>query len=499
MKHVRGLLVGVVLLGLSTAAFSQEGWRTINSMNTPRWNFSMVTLANNTVLAVGGQDYYLNALGTCELFDPATGNWSYTGSLTVPRGRGTAVELSDGRVAMIGGEVNPGVTQTDQIEIYDPSTGRWGDGGHLLVARQNERCVYVNDSTIVVIGGLTADGTTTECEIYNAVAQTCHAIASLNQNIQDNMAILLYNGDIMVAGGRDGGAGSNYFSECEQYDFGTNSWTLLPSMLDARMMGVLAQFPDSSILAAGGRNTPNTSDTGSEIFNLGTDEWTTTAAMLQPCSDEASLMLPDSRYLMTGGQIDGYSSNSDVLNVTTPTCEWYDHSGELWYYAPQLNLSRDKHCAVYVQQSVNDTFPTDMVLVAGGLAGSPSEDSLYSFNSYVTPSVEILDVGDNSMEYYMAHQPLALTNPSPVANAYTLNVAYDPKGQPIINIDAANRVNIQLTLTDDRGSQVYRSELNLNSGMSSMDLSQLQLLPGVYFARLIGSNYNKVAKFIVRN
>ncbi|MDP4289393.1 MAG: kelch repeat-containing protein, partial [Bacteroidota bacterium] len=377
MKHhtivtILGFLGLTIIAQVST---SQQTWRTVAPMNTPRFYFSMVPLQNGTVLAIGGEDVNDNPIGSCELYDPASGIWTYTGSLAVPRGRGCAVVLSSGKVAVFGGQVSASVAQTDQIEVYDPATKTWSSGGHLLLARQNETATYVNDSSIVIIGGLSADGTTASCEVYNSLTMSSRAIASMHQNRHDHMSLLLSNSNnILVAGGRDGGSGSRYFSECEMYDQENDVWTVMTPMQQARIMGVLAQFPDGSILAAGGRNTPSTSAPGSELLDTASLQWTTISPMLQPCTVSGNVMLPDARYLMTGGQIGGvWSIETD--NITTPTCEWYDRPNQRWYYAPTLNLSRDKHVAVFLHQGVNNSLPSDMVMAAGGLVGIPIVDS----------------------------------------------------------------------------------------------------------------------------
>jgi hypothetical protein len=65
-------------------------------------------------------------LATAELFDPATGTWSDTGSMRLMRAGASAVTLADGRVLVWGGTGeygDPGAA--DRAEIYDPATGRF--------------------------------------------------------------------------------------------------------------------------------------------------------------------------------------------------------------------------------------------------------------------------------------------------------------------------------------------------------------------------------------
>ena len=72
-----------------------------------------------------------HALATAELYDPASGTWSQTGSMRFARPGPMAVTLGDGRVLVVGsgmGWDNPGVERAAVVpEIYDPAAGgsRW--------------------------------------------------------------------------------------------------------------------------------------------------------------------------------------------------------------------------------------------------------------------------------------------------------------------------------------------------------------------------------------
>jgi hypothetical protein len=85
------------------------------SMHIPRTHFGAILLDNGTVLVVGGSNLAepgsdQDAATTAEIYDPATGKFSPTGSLSKPRSYCEAVGLLDGRVLVCG-------------EIYDPDTG----------------------------------------------------------------------------------------------------------------------------------------------------------------------------------------------------------------------------------------------------------------------------------------------------------------------------------------------------------------------------------------
>ena len=69
-------------------------------------------------------------LSSAEIFDPATGATSPTGSMGVPRSGHVAALLADGRVLIAGGlgDADP-TTAWPSAELYDPVTGTFSPLG----------------------------------------------------------------------------------------------------------------------------------------------------------------------------------------------------------------------------------------------------------------------------------------------------------------------------------------------------------------------------------
>lgn len=98
-------------------------------MSVARASHRMTLLADARVLVAGGVDNpnYSNVThSSAELYDPATGMWSTTGSMTVARSHHTATRLGDGRVLVVSGAT---------AERYNPATGTWITTGNLGTAR----------------------------------------------------------------------------------------------------------------------------------------------------------------------------------------------------------------------------------------------------------------------------------------------------------------------------------------------------------------------------
>jgi Kelch motif len=97
-------------------------------MNAARVVHSATLLPTGKVLVAGG------GLASAELFDPAAGSWSATGSLNTARRGQTATLLANGKVLVVGG-VDSGQNPLASAELYDPPSGTWTVTGSLITAR----------------------------------------------------------------------------------------------------------------------------------------------------------------------------------------------------------------------------------------------------------------------------------------------------------------------------------------------------------------------------
>src|SRR3954453_12369271 len=99
-SNPRILLPFLLVIGLSSwalggdrAAQPRGAWTATGSMAEERWWFSMTTLFNGKVLTAAGYSYKTYDLASAELYDPTTGTWSSTGSLSNARFSHTATLL----------------------------------------------------------------------------------------------------------------------------------------------------------------------------------------------------------------------------------------------------------------------------------------------------------------------------------------------------------------------------------------------------------------------
>ncbi len=108
---------------------------TRHGMMSARWNDSTAVLRDGRVLVMGGlywEDSGATTLGSAEIYDPTTGLFTRTGSMT-PRVGALAVTLSTGKVFVAGGANGDCARQSsacttrsvDGGSLFDPKTGKF--------------------------------------------------------------------------------------------------------------------------------------------------------------------------------------------------------------------------------------------------------------------------------------------------------------------------------------------------------------------------------------
>jgi len=106
-----------------------------------------IVLGNGKVLVIGG------GTAIAELFDPATNSFSFIGS-TASASVQAATLLADGRV-LLSGEHNSDSSAALPSEVYDPATGQFTRTGTMNTVRVGYITTLLPDGTVLLAGGYT--------------------------------------------------------------------------------------------------------------------------------------------------------------------------------------------------------------------------------------------------------------------------------------------------------------------------------------------------------
>jgi WD40 repeat protein len=134
-----------------------DTWTATGPMAHGHWDCTATLLPDGTVLVAGGE-----STRSAELYDPHTGLWTETGSMSF-YAQHTATLLPDGLVLVTGGGGGNGsLEEAAQVEgldfakpaeLYDPRTGTWTKTASMSIKRGGHTATLLPDGRVLVAGG----------------------------------------------------------------------------------------------------------------------------------------------------------------------------------------------------------------------------------------------------------------------------------------------------------------------------------------------------------
>jgi N-acetylneuraminic acid mutarotase len=180
----------------------------------------------------------------------------------------------------------------------------WARIQDMNMPRAAHSATLLFNGTVLVAGGEGDDDRTlNSAELYvphSGLAGTWRPTDLMNKPRAFHTATLLYDGRVLVTGGRAGGMVEN---TAEIYDPNTGKWSPTANMEKARTNHSAVLLKDGKVLVVGGEG-PGGVYAAAEVYEPTTGRWFSTSALGAARTYFTSLLLPDGRALVIGGKDD---------------------------------------------------------------------------------------------------------------------------------------------------------------------------------------------------
>ena len=301
-----------------SGAFSLTG-----SMGTARFAANATLLPDGRVLIAGGEDSRHLSTASAELFDPINGTFSTTGSLLTSRLNPTMTLLGNGAVLVTGGYEGSSVdgTPLNSAELYDPASGIFSLTGSMDVARRNQTATMLTNGSVLIAGGYNGSYVNAP-EIYNLGTGTFVPTGDMSVPRRYPTATLLPDGKVLVAGGYTNSTTGSTLASSELYDPGTGNFTGTGSMTTPRGRQTGTLLRDGTVLIAGGYNlvTPLAS---AELYDPVVGTFAATGSMNVARWRHTETLLQDGNVLIVGGADVGGNvgalASAEIYTVPEPS------------------------------------------------------------------------------------------------------------------------------------------------------------------------------------
>jgi hypothetical protein len=223
--------------------------------------------ADGQVLIAGGTSAtgsLGSTLRTAELYDPATGKFTATGSMKATRARHSATLLMTGPLAgnvlIAGGTSDESGGDVATAELYDPVAGQFTLTGRMSTPREGHSATWLSPNvvtgtlagSVLVAGGGEVSAPSDSAEVFNPQTGTFSPVGAMNTARTLQSAVLLDNGKVLIAGGQS--SDTDFLLSAELFDPAHATFAATGSMHNVHAGATATVLDSGSALIAGGRS-----------------------------------------------------------------------------------------------------------------------------------------------------------------------------------------------------------------------------------------------------
>jgi len=283
-----------------------------------------------TIVPSGPNDHPVTPVpaATAEILRAATGTIQAVSDMSIARAGHTATLLPNGRILITGGytplpSLPPFSEPTSTAELYDPASGTSSQTGSMGVARIGHLATLLLNGKVLILGAGSAELYDPATNAFTPTGSPAFRGGGGNDWGTGPTATLLPDGRVLVAGGwvRD----PQYYpwvsiDTAELYDPATGQFAPTGKLTIARSMHTATLLPNGTVLLAGGFTKPPTTNdedapiiATTEIFDPQTNSFTSGHAMKTPRESHTATLLPDGTILFVGGSWDSPNTSSEIF------------------------------------------------------------------------------------------------------------------------------------------------------------------------------------------
>jgi len=304
-------------------------------------------------------------------------------SLNTSRYMHSSILLDNGQILVAGGISCPSAgscTYLNSAELYNPGTSAFTYTAGPLATARSAPAVLLNNGNVLVAGGYTCDGSGNcssliSAEIYNPTLGTFSSAGSMTVARSGQMMTVLSNGPVLIAGGQNctSATSCTALSSAEIYDPVAGTFTPTNNYMSAARFGASAVLLNSgSVLIAGGFDGTNL-PAAAEIFNPASGDFTHAGPSLNvPRFDDTTTLLNNGQVLVSGG------STCSLPGCPTNAAEIYDPVANSFTLVPGgMNVPRFNHTATLTTNG--------QVVIAGGFSSCGSSCTSEASTEFFDP------------------------------------------------------------------------------------------------------------------